>query len=215
MLIHFLDTETTGLDPQAHELVEIAIATWNDGEVVELLERPYLPRNGCSAEVAALNGYDEELWRSAGAEHFEIKHAKEIAALVEGALLGGSNPDFDKRMIKAACHRTGQPEPKWSHRSLNTCSLAWPLWAMGQVESASLGALTGFFGIEHAAHSAMGDVKAAIKVWEALFDLYIHKPKAMQEALHEIAEQATGDGDQALAVFAGEAALAGVPWGVE
>ncbi len=204
MIIHFLDTETTGLDPTlGAELIELACCSWNDGAVVELIEKPYLPKNGCPENVAKLNGYDEAAWLGAGAKLFEIADAKEIFELLAGAFIGGSNPDFDKRMIEAACHRTGQPKPKWSHRSLNTASLGFPLWVTGQTESTGLAALATFFGIEHAAHTAMGDVKASIAVWEALFDMYVHRPRVMREALTEIANDEQGDAD--VRTFAAEA----------
>jgi DNA polymerase-3 subunit epsilon len=194
MIIHFIDTETTGLDPVlGAEIVELAIARWEDGAVEELLHRPFMPSNGCPEEAAKVNGYNEAEWLEAGAKEFGIADAKEIAALVKGAYIGGSNPDFDKRMIEGSCHRVGQPKPEWSHRSLNTASLAWPLWATGQVKRTGLVELAQFFGIEHEAHTAMGDVRASIEVWESLFDLFIHRPKVMRDALIEIANDEQTD----------------------
>jgi DNA polymerase-3 subunit epsilon len=189
MKLYFFDTETTGLidkNPDA-EVTEIAIALWEDGAVKELYDRPFLPKHGCPEEVARINGYSEQLWKEAGAKPFSNEDASELQALLMGVYLAGSNPDFDKRMIAAECQRVGRQAPAWSHRSLNTASLAWPLWALGEVESTGLVSLTKHFGIEHQAHSAMGDVRAAIKVWEALFDLFVHRPKVYREALLAIA----------------------------
>lgn len=208
MIIHFIDTETTGLDPLlGAEIIEIACATWNDGDVSEEWHKLILPARGCPEEAAKINGYSEADWRANGAQPFSIQDAKYLIDRFEGHYIGGSNPDFDKRMIEASCHRCGQPKPKWSHSSLNTASLAWPLWAEGKVEQTGLVALAAFFGIEHAAHTAMGDVLATIAVWEALFDLYIYKPRVMREALIEIAGDDQTDAalrDFALAASKGE-----------
>lgn len=202
MKLHFLDTESTGLDVAAGvELTEVAIVLWEDGNVTELFERPFIPRRGCPENVARINGYDESLWREAGAKHFGIADARDLQRLLEGAYVAGSNPDFDKRMISAEHHRCGAPAPAWSHRSLNTASLAWPLWALGEVEGTGLGTLSKYFGIEHDAHSAIGDCRAAIKVWEALFDLYIHKPRVWRDALAEISNA----GDPGSMLIASEA----------
>jgi DNA polymerase-3 subunit epsilon len=187
MKIHFIDTETTGLDPMSGaEIVEIAIALWEDGNVTELLHKGYLPKNGCPEEAAKINGYNEAEWLAAGAQTFQIADAKELAELLAGAYIGGSNPDFDRRMIEAETFRTGQPKLTWRHRTLNTASLAWPLWALGEVEATGLETLAKHFKIEHEAHTAMGDVHATIKVWEALFDRYVHRPRVLEAALKEI-----------------------------
>jgi DNA polymerase-3 subunit epsilon len=206
MRILFTDTETTGLDPVlGAELIELAVIAWEDGATTELYEKPFLPKHGCPEAAAKINGYNETIWRECGAKEFTIADAKELAALFAGQYIGGSNPDFDKRIIEGECHRAGQPKPEWSRRSLNTASLAWPLWATGAVDSTGLVSLAAYFGIEHEAHSAIGDVRACIKVWEALYDLYIHRPKVMREALIAIAQDAAEKGDIDLATFAANA----------
>ncbi len=195
MKLYFFDTETTGLidkNPEA-EIIELAVALWEDGAVTELYEKPFLPKHGCSEEAAKVNGYNAELWLQAGAKHFTNEDASDLQALLHGVYLAGSNPDFDKRMIAAECQRVGRQAPAWSHRSLNTASLAWPLWATGAVNDTGLVTLAKHFGIEHQAHSAMGDVKASIKAWESLFDLFIYKPKVMRDALLEIANDPQTD----------------------
>jgi DNA polymerase III epsilon subunit-like protein len=193
VIIHFTDTETTGLDPveQGAEIVELAVATWDserDGLVTEVYHKGFLAVRGCPPEAAKINGYNEAEWLAAGAKHFTAADAAELCKLFEGALIGGSNPDFDKRMIQAECHRAGKLKPRWSHRSLNTASLGFPLWVLGEVESAGLVPLAAYFGIEHDAHTAMGDVRASIAVWEAFIEMYWYRPKRMREALEFMAE---------------------------
>ena len=66
-MLHFVDTETTGLDPHYHEMVSIAIITeFGDGRI----DRWYTklrPRHIERAHPKALqvNGYTEEDWEDA------------------------------------------------------------------------------------------------------------------------------------------------------
>ena len=43
--------------------------------------------------------------------------------------------------------------------------------------------------LEHAAHTALGDCYAAIGVWEAFFELYLHRPRLMKEALEKLTDE--------------------------
>lgn len=186
--IHFTDTETTGLidKDSGVEIVEIAIVSWTDGATEELLHAYVEPKRGCPPEAAKINRYDPILWRQRGAETWDIDASQEVARLLEGAFMGGSNPGFDQRMIMAECHRTGQPNPNWSHRKLDTSALGYPLWVMDLVPRTGLVALAEYFNIKHEAHTALGDVMASIAVWEAFFDLYVYRPRMMREALEEV-----------------------------
>ena len=60
----FLDVETTGLDPRAHEIVEIAIVAL-DGQV--LLDTKVKPQNieAASPRALEINGYNEADWADA------------------------------------------------------------------------------------------------------------------------------------------------------
>lgn len=185
VVLTFTDTETTGLidiQPDA-EITEIAIVSWCDGEqTVELHER-VRPRK-IKPEPHYNKSYNEQDW--AKADSWDVHASTAISELLRGKYICGSNPDFDKRMIAAECFRSGQPAPRWHHRGVNTSTLGFPLYITGQVAQTGLEHLAKFFGIEHAAHTALGDCYAAIKVWEAFYDLYVYRPKMMKEALEHI-----------------------------
>jgi DNA polymerase III epsilon subunit-like protein len=68
-----------------------------------------------------------------------------------------------------------------THRKMNTGDLAWPLVAAGLVEKTGLETLAAFLGVEHQAHTAMGDVKACVKVYEILCERFIHSPRKLRE----------------------------------
>jgi DNA polymerase III epsilon subunit-like protein len=210
LVLHFVDTETSGLEPLAGcEVLEYAVVRWCDGETETLVHTYVEPKHYVPAKVAKINGYAPELWRKHKATHWALSDGEVLAKLLDGAMIAGSNPDFDKRMIAAEMNRMGQAAPKWSHRSLNTASLGMPLHMLGAVESCGLDALGKYFGLETQEHTALADCYRAIAVWEGLFDLYIHQPKVMRDGLIEIANDELTDSvlrDYALKLSRGEGA---------
>jgi len=185
----FVDTETTGIIdeyPDA-EIIEIAVVTWRDGDRTVELDSLIKPRKAVPPDNISrkLRGFDEKLWKNETT--WDVHCSNEIHRLLEGKYIAGSNPDFDKRMIAAECFRQGSGRPKWSHRSMDTCSLGFMLWVMGETEGSGLGYLTEYFGIEHKVHTALGDCQAAISVWECFFDRFIFHPRVMREALEQFA----------------------------
>lgn len=110
----FLDTETTGLDPELHEVWELAYAK-NDGPINTYV----LPHSLKSADPRALamNGYFQRhpLGARADGPMGDI-YLKEILA---GNTLVCANPTFDRMMLRK---RWGL-EP-WHYRSVDVESMA-------------------------------------------------------------------------------------------
>jgi DNA polymerase III epsilon subunit-like protein len=189
-ILTFVDTETTGLlDVNVNsEMTEIAVVNWCDGESTIVMHERVRPKRGMPPETAPYNkSYNEKEW--AKVDTFDVHAAEAISEVLKGRYICGSNPDFDKRMIAAECFRVGQPAPKWHHRGVNTCTLGFPLYLIGDVPQTGLEHLAKYFGIEHAAHTALGDCEAAIKVWEAFYEMYLYRPRKMKEALEAIREK--------------------------
>lgn len=197
--IVFIDTETTNLPEKGVcEIVEYCLAEWQDGEIKRLDSKLVMPKVDPSPEVCAINGFERQLWAAHGALSFSVDDVDLINSYLPfGSIVGGSNPRFDKDRIAEEFKRLGKPTPKWSHRTIDTGALGSLLWLTGAVESTGLVALAKHFGVEHAAHTAEGDVRATIAVFEKFFDLYVYKPRLMREALQEIAARA-GQSTEAL-----------------
>jgi hypothetical protein len=156
----YLDTETTGLDPYVHDIIEVSWAL-GDAEPSTLV----LPHSIKSADADALriNGYyergldDKSKWADADA-------VLPLRDALKGAHIAGSNPAFDAAFLKAAGF-TG-----WHHRLMDV-----PLWVAGRLNlPESLGlARTAIlmrergFEIPEPNHTAGGDVLTTRAVYKA------------------------------------------------
>lgn len=119
MSIIYVDVETTGLNPERHEIVEIG---WVDGDWVDgdRSGRYIVPHVGITADREALriNRYSERnLWdRSFWDEPDRIA---DLANRLEGKTLAGCNPRFDAAFLS----RLFGWEP-WHYRLLDVQSYA-------------------------------------------------------------------------------------------
>ena len=165
MPIAFIDLETTGLDPARHEIIEAAVIRV-DGETLAEIDhtdvRVHPERiEDASPEALRINGYTPEAWKNAAS----LGQALEwIAPLLEGAVLAGHNPGFDRAFLDAACRRLGLM-PAWDHHLLDTASLAWPLLASGELAGLSLDAVCAHLGIvRKERHRALADAADCLEV---------------------------------------------------
>jgi DNA polymerase-3 subunit epsilon len=166
----FVDVETTGLDPQRHEIIEIGAIRVDPSTLavtaeVEVRVVP-LHVERADPESLRINGYSPEGWADAVYldEAFE-----QLAPLADGAVLAGHNVPFDKAFLNEGWKRLGRVHPKVDHHTLDTASLAWPLYTAGTVQSLSLGALCEHFGIRRIfPHRALDDARAALELAKRL-----------------------------------------------
>lgn len=161
---HYIDTETTGLDPTVHELLEVAVVTeevdplnpFRPG-VTSRWSQKILPEHIENAEPKALevNGYTPEKWD--GAVPFSTI-AVDLAKRLKGGVIVGQNVGFDVGFLNAAFKRAGV-DHRMSYHHVDTVTLAYQRWGIGgEVQSLSLDKLRVFLGIpvaEH--HSALKD----------------------------------------------------------
>jgi len=217
----FFDTETTGLPDKepflsspelGPEITEYAIADWEDGEVTAVVHKLIMPKNSDGFTVDAegtartLDGFPmsfrPDAWQGR-AVHWNKTDDQTMRERLTPNYLAGSNPTFDCDRVWWEMKRggAGGKKPGWSHRVINTASIGALLWIQGKVEKTGLGYLAKFFGVDHDAHTSLGDVRAAITVWERMHDEFVYKPKRWAEALAEIAKHSP---DASMAEFAAE-----------
>lgn len=171
----FIDIETTGLDRDIHEIIELAavITKMRDGElvVIDELNIKIQPKTIETAEAQALriNGYNEADWLFA----VSLEEAmKEFAKKTGGAIFVAHNLTFDYGFIETALKRVGI-ENKMHFHKLDTISLAFGvLHTNDDPGKLSLRVLTEKYGIENKkAHSAFADAYATYEVFKRLMNL--------------------------------------------
>jgi DNA polymerase III epsilon subunit-like protein len=162
----FLDTETSGLDPQVHEILEIAIVD-PQGEI--LLHSKIKPQHIESAHPKALeiNGYNEADWKDAPS-FSEL--APNISSLLRDVITAGHNPAFDLGFIKAELSKADPALLKGlGYHLVDTVTLAYEQLSGCGLDRLSLVNVAKFLGIQlDNAHTALADAEACRQVYLTL-----------------------------------------------
>lgn len=172
----FLDTETTGLEADTHEILEVAaILTSPDGKTVQdTFEAKLRPEHLDKASPQALevNGYNEDDWAPEKCTP-ATQVIERLNRLSNRITLVGHNVGFDEAFVSALFRRFGV-KPRWNYHKVDTVALAWPLLSLTpRPENLRLVTLTEFFKIEHTtAHRAMSDAQACRQVFLRLMAQY-------------------------------------------
>lgn len=174
-IIHFIDTETTGLDHNTHEVISVGMVSVLekfDGadkshETLEELEVKIKPEKLDLADPVSLsiNGFTEEDWISGLAP-------KDAAGLLyeklENAIVVGHNIMFDVRMLMNFFRNQGISwKPVYT---LDTVKIARSAFGRDVVlDSYSLASLCNYYAIENEnAHSALSDARACFELYKRL-----------------------------------------------
>lgn len=170
----FIDVETTGTDPDVHEIIELGLVLTKlkDGAltVVDQLDLKIHPERIEAADPVALriNGYTEADWLFATTLEDALKS---FADKTDGAVFVAHNITFDNAFIDAAFKKTGIKNTMYFQK-MDTLSIAFAkLHEEGDMGKLSLKALCEKFGIQNArAHSAFADAYATYEVFKKLFN---------------------------------------------
>lgn len=195
----FVDCETTGLDPNNHSMWELAVIRRENGIDTEHLWQLRLAKwelDQADPKALEINGYRErlalpddyeagEMLHSCGTPH-PIKRGElrsELSALLDGAVLVGSNPDFDASFL-----RMFLDAKPWHYRTVDIATLAAG-YRFGQRDSGAYGGdftfdgdlpsqpfssrgLSQAVGVDPpaagVAHTALGDARWARDVYDAV-----------------------------------------------
>lgn len=174
----FVDIETTGFDPNKHEIIELAYIlvrqkgeTGQEFEVVEEREFKVKPEHIETAEPQALkiNGYDEGQWLFANSL---AEAMKVFAEKSKGAVFIAHNVTFDYSFIERAFTKTGIKNEMF-YAKLDTISIAYAkLHKSPHINRFALEKLCEYFGIENErAHSALADTRALFEIYKKLMNL--------------------------------------------
>lgn len=171
----FLDVETTGLNPEVHEIIELgAVVARAEGNVLRetaRLDFKIQPKNIALADPQALriNGYDASQWLFAATLEDVLRQFKDTA---KGGVLVAHNLSFDWAFLSKAFEKT-EIENTLHYHKLDTISIAFAKLAEEEdINKFSLRALCEHFGIENKrAHSAFSDAYATFELFKKLMGM--------------------------------------------
>lgn len=175
----FIDTETTGLNPDKHEIIELACVIADQIErpgrgpelkFVEEFEIKIKPTHIENAEPEALriNGYNEADWLFA----VDLKNAMEhLSTKAQSAIMVAHNLTFDNGFIERAFETTGVKN-LLHFQKLDSLSIAFArFYDKPELDKYSLRALCEYFGIKNEkAHTALADTQALFQVYKRMMN---------------------------------------------
>jgi DNA polymerase-3 subunit epsilon len=151
-----VDVETTGLNPIADEIIELAMVPFYynaDGAIVgvgEAFNALRQPASPIPAEVTKITGIDDAMVAGRSID------PAQVAAFVGGNLVIAHNASFDRRFLERFCPALA--ENPWA------CSLSEIRWAGEGFESAKLAYLAMSSGFYYDRHRAVHDCHATIEL---------------------------------------------------
>lgn len=161
----FIDTETTGLDPDHDQLIEVAWATLEDPEPKTMILRH--DRNNVRPEAAKVNNYYErhlgnpDIWVS----YFEENKFKN--EVLKDATLVGANIGFDEGFLKKRFFGAN-----WHYRKLDIESMAYQAFGFPEkvpgMKDIQRELTARGYDIPEPDHTAAGDVRALVAAFKAL-----------------------------------------------
>ena len=165
-----IDLETTGLEPKTDKIIEIGIVKVKDNSVVDEWETFVNPDRQLDERIIELTGIKDEQLMSAPqiGEVLPILLEK-----LEDVPLLGHSILFDFSFVKKAAVNQRMVFEK---SGIDTLKIARKYLA--ELESRSLGALCGYYGIRHSAHRALCDAQATVELYRKLAELFYEKEEA-------------------------------------
>lgn len=164
----FIDTETTGLDIERHELWELALIVREDnGEQWDYEKMVSPDLANADPNALRMNGFYERHYES-GTNSYHV--AEDVAKITSNATLVGANPSFDASFIDKFLRKWNYA-PAWKHRMICVESLV--AGALRLPEPVSLLKSAELMDIEvntEEAHTASYDAHLAMQVYDAVME---------------------------------------------
>lgn len=155
------DVETTGLNPQENEIIEIGALKVREGKVVERFIEFIKPTGAISSAITSLTGITNEMVSDARPRCQVIA---DFLDFCEEDVLIGHNVSFDYSFMKCSAAADGLSFEKMG---IDTLKIAQKVHK--DLESKSLGSLCDYYHIENkSAHRAYHDALATAKLYQTL-----------------------------------------------
>lgn len=154
-----VDVESNGLNPERHQVVEVAywnLATDERDVFVPVHNRRMVMHDG-EIEAFRVNGYLDRIVDRMLDKHESRRRVWALHGQLDGATLIGSNPAFDAAML-TRLFKTEELPPPWHHRLWDVS--AYAAGVLGLDELPGLAKVCDLLDIEPGDHSAEADVQA-------------------------------------------------------
>lgn len=174
MILTVLDTETTGLDPDVHEIIQIATISYvvdkgGDRYVLKKYEKKINPLRLHTAQERALqiNGFTIEGWKGSPEASEVMPDIKDIVE--KSDILIGQNLIFDLRFVNEICHRCEIDPPEFPPY-IDTKSIADRLVRANWLQRSGMDYLVEHYGVkvQGRAHTALVDCERTMLVFDEL-----------------------------------------------
>ncbi len=176
----FIDLETTGFDPERHEILEIGgiivkqIPVEGRGpklEVIEEFEYKVKPEHLETADPEALriNSYNDADWLFASNLESVMK---EVQTKTADCIMAGQNVYFDFKFLEAAFKKTGL-ENKMHYHRLDLIPMAFAKnYHNNDLGWYNLDSLARFYGISNdKAHTALADIRTTFEIYKKVLEI--------------------------------------------
>lgn len=168
------DLETSGLNCETDEIIEIGALKVKGGKVAERFNQLIRPKVPVTPQITAITGITNEMLEKAQPVE---KVIPEFIFFCRDEIMLGHNVMFDYKFTKVYAKRYGLPFEK---KGIDTLKIARKV--LPDLESKSLGALCEHYEIvNQAAHRAYHDALATAKIYHMLAHFYEEKyPKLFE-----------------------------------
>jgi len=174
-----IDLETTGLNPQENEIIEIGSMKISSGELKGVFNKLVRPKGPLSEEITRITGITREM----------LEGCPEIGAVLPELLdfigndaLIAHNAEFDMAFLQEGVSR--HLNRKLDNRVVCTLSLARAV--LPNLDNHKLHTIARYFKIEISArHRAIGDVEATYQIWLKLVEKLQNKGVATMNDLEK------------------------------
>jgi len=172
-IMYFVDTETTGLNPNIHTILEFCCVKKVNRKEVDRLSFKIIPSSddlaNADPQALKINFFNSEQWHREGiSQQLACRKIADFMIGSKGSATIAHNVRFDVAMIKSLLSRNNV-EHRLPYRLVDTQSVAYAIFEPLGLRSFSFDSIRNFLGWDkHNAHTAEKDVLDLMRLWDLL-----------------------------------------------
>lgn len=173
----FVDLETTGLNPDVHEIIEVGCLLVNGKnlKVISEYSAKIKPKhiNTATPKAIEVSGYIPLLWENAKSEEEVLG---DLVRLAPNAIVVGWKVDFDWWFLEHAFERH-RISYDFDYHLIDVIPLAYAYFRKREgINGLGLRKVAAYFKIKmEEQHDALGDIKGTYRVFKKLMSIYDKK----------------------------------------